>query len=60
MRRRLQRGVALVLAMGVAALAALVASAILVGQGTAFRQAELQSAQLQARSLAAEIGRAHV
>ena len=53
MRRRLQRGVALVLAMGVAALAALVASAILVGQGTAFRQAELQSAQLQARSLAA-------
>lgn len=44
-----QRGVAIVLAMGVAALAALTATAILVSQSTWSRQAELGNGRVQAQ-----------
>jgi general secretion pathway protein K len=46
-----QRGVAIVLAMGVVALAAMAAAAIVVSQGTWARQAELTTDHVQARAL---------
>jgi len=46
-----QRGVAVVLAMGVVALAAIAAAAMLASQSTWSRHAELASAHLQAQSL---------
>lgn len=51
MSARAQRGVAIVLAMGVVALAALAASAMMVSQGTWSRQAELTSGHVQAQLL---------
>jgi general secretion pathway protein K len=50
MRKR-QRGVAIVLAMGVVALAAIAAAAIMVSQGTWARQAELSADHVQARAV---------
>ena len=49
--RTLQRGVAIVLAMGVVALAAIAAAAILVSQSTWSRQTELVAAQVQAQAV---------
>ena len=49
--RAKQRGVAIVLAMGVVALAAMAASAIMVSQSTWSRQSELTADHLQARLL---------
>lgn len=49
--RTLQRGVAIVLAMGVVALAAIAATAIMVSQSTWSRQTELTAAQLQAQAV---------
>lgn len=46
-----QRGVAVVLAMGVVALASIAAAAILVSQGTWSRQTELGAAQTQAQAV---------
>lgn len=51
MTRPRQRGVAIVLAMGVVALAAIAASAILVSQSTWSRQAELTGDQSQAQAV---------
>ena len=50
MRMR-QRGVAIVLAMGVVALAAIAAAAIMVSQGTWARQVELTADHIQARAV---------
>ena len=50
MRMR-QRGVAIVLAMGVVALAAMAAAAIMVSQGTWARQVELTADHIQARAV---------
>ncbi|TAK65960.1 MAG: general secretion pathway protein GspK, partial [Betaproteobacteria bacterium] len=50
MRTR-QQGVAIVLAIGVVALAALVAAAIMVSQSTWARQLELSAEHAQARSV---------
>ena len=52
MMRQRQRGVALVLALGVAAMATIAATAIMVGQGNAIRHAELQAGHAQAQQLA--------
>jgi general secretion pathway protein K len=49
--RTQQRGVAIVLAMGVVALAAIAAAAIMVSQGTWARQAELSADHVQARAV---------
>lgn len=49
--RALQRGVAIVLAMGVVALAAIAAAAIMVSQSTWSRQTELGIAQIQAQAV---------
>jgi general secretion pathway protein K len=46
-----QRGVAIVLAMGVVALAAMAATAIMITQSTWWRAAELAAAHVQARTL---------
>jgi general secretion pathway protein K len=46
-----QRGVAIVLAMGVVALAAMAAAAIMVSQGTWARQVELTTDHIQARAV---------
>src|ERR1700681_3797411 len=46
-----QKGVAIVLAMGVVALAAMAAAAIIVSQGTWSRQNELTSDHVQAQAL---------
>ena len=48
---RRQRGVAIVLAMGVVALAAMAAAAIIVSQSTWARQVELTTDHIQARSI---------
>lgn len=49
--RQRQRGVAIVLAMGVVALAAMAAAAIMVSQSTWARQVELTTEHIQARSV---------
>lgn len=49
--RAKQRGVAIVLAMGVVALAAIAASAIMISQSTWSRQSELTADHVQARNL---------
>lgn len=49
--RTLQRGVAIVLAMGVVALAAIAAAAIMVSQSTWSRQTELVAGQVQAQAV---------
>ena len=52
-----QRGVAVVLAMGVVALAAMAAAAMLVSQSTWSRQAELTAEHVQAQALVRAGGR---
>ena len=49
--RRYERGVAIVLAMGVVALATMAAAAIMVSQGTWARQAELGADQVQSKAV---------
>ena len=49
--RKTQRGVAVVMAMGVVALAAIAAAAMLASQGSWARQAELTAEHVQAQAL---------